>query len=312
MKNPPRFLPLLSALILSALTMVGCRSVPVEILAVSAPDSLLTNQSGTFSVTTNEKAKKPVAYSWDFKDSGTSASNPATHAFANPGRYDVNITVSNRKGKTRDTETTPVVVYNPPVPAQLVSFSADPMNPDTRTNVRFMSNANGDMPIMYSWNFGDGGNASTASPTHTFATPGTYTVSLDVSNKAGADSRSMTITVRPYEAAICREITSMNAAFFDRNSSVLTPDGRASLQENLEILRECPNLNGRLEGYAAPGERNPQRLSEDRARAVEQFYVEGGVAANRLATQGKGRVMGVTSKKEGTSQYRRVDTIPLR
>ena len=52
-----------------------------------------------------------------------------------------------------------------------------------------------------------------------------------------------------------------------------------------------------------------QRLSEDRARAVEQFYIDNGVAASRLQAVGLGST-GV-SKKEGASQFCRVDTIPI-
>jgi len=49
------------------------------------------------------------------------------------------------------------VVVNPPVPASIVSMNASNMNPDTRTNVRFTSNVNGDAPLSYNWSFGDGG-----------------------------------------------------------------------------------------------------------------------------------------------------------
>jgi outer membrane protein OmpA-like peptidoglycan-associated protein len=92
---------------------------------------------------------------------------------------------------------------------------------------------------------------------------------------------------------------------------VLTEEGRRALEENLQILRECPNLRARIEGYAAPGERNPDQLAQDRARAVAQFYSENGIAAARLDVQGRGRVGDVT-KKEEASQYRRADTTPLR
>ena len=40
--------------------------------------------------------------------------------------------------------------------------------------------------------------------------------------------------------------------------------------------------------------------------------MDNGVSAGRLNAIGMGRVTGVTSKKEGTSQYRRADTIPVR
>ena len=109
--------------------------------------------------------------------------------------------------------------------------------------------------------------------------------------------------------AICRELTDLNAAFFDRNASTLTDEARAALQDNVDILNECPNICVSIEGHAAPGERNAQSLSTARANAVQKFYTDNGVAASRLTAMGKGRVEGV-SRKEGTSQYRRADSIP--
>jgi outer membrane protein OmpA-like peptidoglycan-associated protein len=122
----------------------------------------------------------------------------------------------------------------------------------------------------------------------------------------------MTINFSIYESDYCSEVVEMNAAYFARNSSVLTVEARASLQENLQILSDCPNTNVRVEGFAAPGERNAQSLSEDRARAVEQFYSDNAVAVSRIMAVGQGRVQGQTSKKEGIEQFRRADTIPLR
>jgi outer membrane protein OmpA-like peptidoglycan-associated protein len=143
-------------------------------------------------------------------------------------------------------------------------------------------------------------------------TPGTYTVTLNVSNAHGQDSRTMQLTVVPFEAAICAQITELNAVFFASNSSTLPEEGRTALHENMDILRGCPNMNVRIEGYAAPGERNPQALSEARVRAAEQFYIEQGISAARIAAEARGRVTGVTTKKDGVGQWRRVDSIPLR
>jgi outer membrane protein OmpA-like peptidoglycan-associated protein len=122
----------------------------------------------------------------------------------------------------------------------------------------------------------------------------------------------MRITAQWYEAAICREIAELDAVLFDRNSSVLSDDGRGTLNNNLQILSECPNMNVRLEGVSAPGERRAQELSDDRARAVEAYYTSNGVSTSRMVTNGLGMATGLTSKKEGLAQYRRVDTVIIR
>jgi outer membrane protein OmpA-like peptidoglycan-associated protein len=300
------------AVLAVGLTMTGCKSVPVDITSMSAPDSLQTNQNGSFGVETNADAKQPVAVSWEFGDDASASGASTTHAFSEPGTYTVTATATNRKGKSSDMSSATVVVVNPPVPAQIVSIRASDNAPDTQTSVTFTATVNGDQPLSYAWNFGDGNASSDATPSHTYAEPGTYTVQLNASNKAGSDSRSMSVAVDWYEAAICREVTELSGAFFDRNSSVLTDEAKAALADNLEILSECPNMNVRLEGIAAPGERRPQELSEDRARAVEQFYTDSGVSATRMVTVGTGRAADLTSKKDGLAQYRRVDTIMVR
>lgn len=300
---------LTAALLVGTMSMIGCKTA-VEVLSVDGPDSLRTNQSGTFSAVVNDDASEPVEYNWNFGDSRTGIGKTTTHSFNQPGTYRVAVTASNKKGP--DTGEATVVVYRPPVPAEIVTISANPQTPDTRTPVSFSSNVRGDVPVSYSWSFDNMGSSTSANPTYTFDTPGSYTVTLRASNNAGDDSRSMTINVEEYEAEYCSEVVEMNSAYFARNSSVLTPEARASLAENLQILSDCPNTSVRIEGFAAPGERNAQSLSEDRARAVEQFYAENGVPVSRAMSLGQGRVQGTTSKKEGIEQFRRVDTIPIR
>ena len=88
-----------------------------------------------------------------------------------------------------------------------------------------------------------------------------------------------------------------------------TGEDRRTLRDNLEILQNC-DFNARIEGYASRDERNVDRLSEDRARAVMQFYIDNGIDASRLTAVGMGAT-GQTTKKGGASQFRRADTIPL-
>lgn len=287
------------------------RVTPVEVTDLICPVTAV--DAGTpvnFTGSVNEKATQPVNYMWTFGDGSTGEGMTVNHTFARAGNYTVGLTASNGSGKYTSTKTCDVTVKDPCVAAQITSMRASNMSPDTKTAVAFSANVSGTKGT-YTWDMGDGMKMTGEAPSHTYSKPGTYTVTLEVENCAGKVTRTMTITVAPYEAAICREITEMNSVFFAANSSVLTDEGRAALKENLDILLECPNLNVRVEGWASAGERRPQQLSEDRARAVEQFYVDNGVTASRIVSTGMGR-SGMGSKKEGLSQFRRADTIPVR
>lgn len=284
---------------------------PVQVLAVDCPaDVVETGETSTFTASVNADATQPVSLSWDFGDGTTATGMTARHSWSTPGTYNVTVTASNERAT--DSETCTVTVEAPPVPARIISIDAS----ETRfqvcepVEVDFDANVEGDEPLNYEWDFGDGATGTGEEVSHTYTEPGTYTVTLTVSNETGRDTRTITITAESCIADICYDITEMNSVFFGRNSSTLTDEGREALQENIDIFEQCPNLCGNLVGFAAPGERNPEQLSEDRARAVQDFYVENGLVASRFTVEGRGVLPG-TTKKEGASQARRVDTIPV-
>jgi len=279
-------------------------------LTVDGPTELETNQAGTFMAAVNEDAKPPVEYSWDFGDESASGAS-AEHAFTSPGNYDVTVTATNRKGKASVTSSHSVMVMNPPVPAEVVAIVASATSTDTQTPVEFSANVRGDAPLSYAWSFGDGTSADGPSASHTFMQPGSYTVTLELSNDHGRDARTATVDVEAWEADFCDDLAEMNSTFFERNSSVITDAGREQLADNLDILvNSCPNLTVSVEGLAGPFERNPQDLSDDRARAVMQYYIDNGVEARRVSASGLGRAS-EASKKSGAEQFRRADTVPV-
>lgn len=297
-------------LVFGGLLLAGCGATAPVVNSVSGPDTLQTGESGTFEATINEDADEPLTYTWEFGDGSTGSGLLATHTYNSTGEYTVLFRASNEGGA--DSSTTTVQVVEPPQPAQITSINATPNPVDAGNQVRFSSNVQGDSPISYEWDFGDGNTGSGQSPTHTYEEPGEYTVELTASNDVGEDTQTTNITVNRALPEICTTVSEFNSAFFGRNSSTLTDEAESSLTENADILSKCPNLSVRIEGFAAPGERNPQSLSEDRAQAVADYYSNNGVESDRITTSGEGQVSGVTSKKGGTRQYRRADSIPQR
>jgi len=302
------WLPLL--LILGGLFAAGCGPTVPEVTSVSGPDELQAGESGTFEASINEDADEPLTYTWDFGDGSTGSGLLANHSYSSAGEYQVVFTAENDGGANSDTLM--VNVTRPPQPARITTINANPNPADEGESVRFTSNVRGDSPLSYEWDFGDGSTGSGASASHTFDEPGQYTVSLSASNDVGQDTRTLNMTVERSLPPICTSVSEFNSAFFSRNSSTLTDEARSSLSENGDILSQCPNLSVRIEGFAAPGERSPESLSEDRARAVSQFYQDNNVAASRVSMSAEGEVGGVTSKKGGTRQFRRADSIPVR
>src|SRR5690606_17903260 len=62
----------------------------------------------------------------------------------------------------------------------------------------FTNTSSGPGPLVYAWDFGDGGPLSTEThPTHVFAAPGRYTVTLRVVGPAGTATHAAEVDVRP-------------------------------------------------------------------------------------------------------------------
>ncbi|WP_258096213.1 PKD domain-containing protein [Salinibacter sp. 10B] len=304
------WLPIL--LLFGGLFLAGCGATAPVVNSINTPDTLETGESGNFraSIENEEDADEPLTYTWDYGDGSTGSGLNTSKAYNSTGQYTVLFSASNEGGA--DSSRAMVTVVRPPQPAQITSINANPNPVDAGNQVNFSSNVQGDSPIDYSWSFGDGNSGSGSSPSHTFESAGQYTVQLEASNNVGSDSRSVTVRVNRDLPEICTTVSEFNSAFFGRNSSTLTDEARKSLQENTDLLSQCPNLSVRIEGFAAPGERNAQSLSEDRAQAVADFYSGNGVQSSRITMSGEGEVSGVTTKKGGTREYRRADSIPQR
>ena len=299
-------------LLFGGLFLAGCGATAPVVNSINTPDTLETGESGTFeaAIQNQQDADEPLTYTWDYGDGSTGSGLLTNHSYGSTGQYTVLFRASNEGGA--DSARATVRVVRPPQPAQITSINANPNPVDAGNQVQFSSNVQGDSPLEYSWSFGDGNSASGSSATHTYESAGQYTVQLEASNNVGQDSRSVTVRVNRALPEICMSVSEMNSAFFGRNSSTLTDEAEKSLQENSDILSQCPNLSVKVEGFAAPGERNAQSLSEDRAQAVADFYTNNGVESGRISMSGEGRVEGVTTKKGGTREYRRADSIPQR
>jgi hypothetical protein len=103
---------------------------------------------------------------------------------------------------TFDTEPAATPTPTPPPDAPTCdSFSASALEGVAPHSVNFFGSAPSDTIDSWLWDFGDGETSTLQDPTHSFATEGTYTVSLTVSGPGGSvqctETRVVTVTAPP-------------------------------------------------------------------------------------------------------------------
>jgi PKD repeat protein len=169
---------------------------PPVAVAGASQTTVKTGVSITFSSAgTNDPDGTVASRSWDFGDGGSStAANPA-HSYAAPGTYTATLTATDDTGDTATSSVVITVNANTPPTAVL---NATPQSGAKPLVVNFSSagSTDGDGTIAsYAWDFGNGGTSTAANPTATYATAGTFTATLTVTDDNGAtDVESVTIT----------------------------------------------------------------------------------------------------------------------
>ena len=118
-----------------------------------------------------------------------------THVYAGPGNYTATLTVTDSDGLQNVYQLAVAVPNQPPVAD--FTFAADPGDPTHQTIDFTDASTDPDGTIAsWDWDFGDGSPHSTLqNPTHVYATPGTRTVVLTVTDNLGAtDSQNYPVT----------------------------------------------------------------------------------------------------------------------
>ena len=155
-------------------------------------------ESVTFDASGSADSDGPVSsYSWDFGDGATATGETVTHSYSSAGDYTVTLTVTDDAGGTDSASTTVSVSGGNAAPD--ASFTVSPSSPSPGSSATFdaADSSDSDGSITgYEWDLGDGTTATGQSVTHTYDAAGEYTVTLTVTDDAGAtDSNSTTVTV---------------------------------------------------------------------------------------------------------------------
>jgi PKD repeat protein len=167
-------------------------------IVVSAPASPPTAEftatplsgSAPLPVQFSDQSTGATSWNWDFGDGVSSSERNPIHIYASGGVFTVLLTVSNSSGQNTRIRQDYISVAALPA-APVAEFTAGPLAGVTPLTVHFADQSTGG-PTAWSWDFGDGSFSSQRSPSHTYTTPGRYTVRLTVSNLAGQTTRTRT------------------------------------------------------------------------------------------------------------------------
>ncbi len=118
---------------------------------------------------------------------GGASGQTIAHAYATPGTFTVRVTVQEASGVAATKITETAYSSEAIASAPTVSFSLGPSAPTAGQTVSFTpAVVAGTSPYSYSWNFGDGTSSTESSPSHTYASEGSYNVTLTVTDSSGS------------------------------------------------------------------------------------------------------------------------------
>ncbi|MEO5961513.1 MAG: PKD domain-containing protein [Opitutaceae bacterium] len=137
-----------------------------------------------------------VAYRWDFGNGASSTAANPTYTYNSAGPFIAVLTVTDNSALA-GTASVFVSVAAPTNQAPVAIAAASALIGTAPLPVSFSSAGSSDPDgtiQSYAWNFGDGTTSTSASPSKTFTAPGTYMVSLTVTDNLGATGTA-TVTI---------------------------------------------------------------------------------------------------------------------
>ena len=178
-----------------------------------------------------------TGWAWDFGDGNTSTAQNPSHTYGGFGPYTVTLTVTNATGCSAT-----LTQNYTPAPNPTANFNANPACPGAATTFTDASAVGGGGVITnWAWDFGDGNTSTAQNPSNTYATAGTYNVTLTVTTADGCTSTivlPITVPTNPVAnfttANVCDGVA---ATFTDMSTGANTwnwdfGDGNTSTAQN--------------------------------------------------------------------------------
>ena len=217
------------------ITVGGSSSDPIStnVVVNANPISQFTGENVCFgdtthfsnSSTTNPPNQTITSRLWNFGDGQTSSLANPSHLYTSAGNFTVTLTCYTGMFNCQDVISHVVVVNALPVPA----FTADAVcfGEETVFDNQSTTNPPGQTITGYLWNFGDGTTSTLENPTHTYASPDIYNVTLTcqtgMNNCEQSVSHDVTLNTVPIPAFTTDEVCFGSPTIFINNSTTNPP-----------------------------------------------------------------------------------------
>ena len=197
----------------TAFASVDVNVAPVAVITADTT-SIETGQAVDFDSAASSDANGTItAWDWDFGDGGVdTVANPAAHTYAAAGVYVTTLIVTDDDGTTGSaTEVISVNASGGGV-RPVADLSASATSVSIGESIDFSASASTDSDgtvSSYGWTFGDGNTDAGVTTSHSYASSGTYTVGLLVTDNTGdTDTANVHISVNAPPTALITADTS--------------------------------------------------------------------------------------------------------
>ena len=189
----------LSDTVTTTVSVEDDRQPPTADLECS-PTSISPGESISCDASGSTDDNQITGYEWDFGDGETGFGATESHTYSSPGTYTVEATITDADDLS-DTVTTTVTVENGGShPTVDIECSPTSIEPDESISCDASGSTDDKKITGYEWDFGDGETGFGATESHTYSSPGTYTIEAtvtDVDELRQTDTTTVTVDERP-------------------------------------------------------------------------------------------------------------------
>jgi uncharacterized protein YkwD len=148
-------------------------------VAVGQPVRLIANANGS----------SPGTQIWSLDDGRVVAANDPEVVFPSSGPHVVTLQITNPLGSTQ--VNSQIEVFAQPN----ASFAIEDYSTVADSSIEFINRSGGELPLSYTWDFGDGTISNEKNPQHRYPAAGVYRVNLGVENAFGRSETSSYVEI---------------------------------------------------------------------------------------------------------------------